>query len=124
MSASRNAKQELSRLMEAGASHEALFITPKPTGLIQRILKIASNPGDLVLDSFAGQRYHRSRCVPVSAEDGGNRRFILVEMEPKVARHDHRRTAATDASSTVSATHRARHQALYDNSTASPRLVP
>ncbi len=30
------------------------FSTPKPEGLIQRILAIGSNPGDLVLDSFAG----------------------------------------------------------------------
>src|SRR5262249_48219907 len=30
------------------------FLTPKPERLIQRILEIASNPGDLVLDSFGG----------------------------------------------------------------------
>ncbi len=80
----RNAKQEFSRLMEAGASQD-LFITPKPTGLIQRILQIASNPGDLVIDSFAGSGTTGHAVLKLNAEDGGNRRFILVEMEPKVA---------------------------------------
>ena len=33
---------------------QTAFDTPKPTRLIQRILQIATNPGDLILDSFAG----------------------------------------------------------------------
>jgi len=33
---------------------EEVFDTPKPEGLIQRILEIATNPGDLVLDAYLG----------------------------------------------------------------------
>lgn len=45
------AKQHLKKLLP---DLEDLFVTPKPEGLIERILTISTNPGDLVLDSFAG----------------------------------------------------------------------
>ena len=83
----RNAKQELSQLMAAGASQD-LFITPKPSGLIERILQISTNPGDLVLDSFAGSGTtgHAVLNLNAAALDNEPRRFILVEIEPKIAR--------------------------------------
>jgi adenine-specific DNA-methyltransferase len=45
-----SAKKDLISLFDGNV----VFDTPKPEGLIQRILEIATNPGDLVLDSFAG----------------------------------------------------------------------
>ena len=59
---------------------ESLFDTPKPERLIQRILQIATNPGDLVLDSFLG-----SGTTAAVAHKMG-RRWIGVEMG------DHART--------------------------------
>ena len=50
------------------------FITPKPEGLIQRVLEVATNPGDLVLDSFAG-----SGTTGAVAHKMG-RRWIMVEL--------------------------------------------
>ena len=50
------------------------FITPKPEGLIQRVLEIATNPGDIVLDSFAG-----SGTTGAVAHKMG-RRWIMVEL--------------------------------------------
>jgi adenine-specific DNA-methyltransferase len=50
------------------------FITPKPEGLIQRVLEIATNPGDLVVDSFAG-----SGTTGAVAHKMG-RRWIMVEL--------------------------------------------
>jgi adenine-specific DNA-methyltransferase len=50
------------------------FITPKPERLIQRIIHIATNPGDLVLDSFAG-----SGTTGAVAHKMG-RRWIMVEL--------------------------------------------
>jgi adenine-specific DNA-methyltransferase len=50
------------------------FSTPKPEGLIQRVLEIATNPGDLVLDSFAG-----SGTTGAVAHKMG-RRWIMVEL--------------------------------------------
>ena len=50
------------------------FATPKPERLLQRILEIATNPGDLVLDSFAG-----SGTTGAVAQKMG-RRWIMVEL--------------------------------------------
>ena len=50
------------------------FITPKPELLIQRVLEVGSNPGDLVLDSFAG-----SGTTGAVAHKMG-RRWIMVEL--------------------------------------------
>jgi site-specific DNA-methyltransferase (adenine-specific)/adenine-specific DNA-methyltransferase len=65
---------------------EVPFTTPKPTRLITRILQIATNPGDLVLDSFAGSGTTGHTVLKLNQEDGDDRRFILVEMEPEIAR--------------------------------------
>ena len=58
-----------------------IFDTPKPARLIQRMLQIATNPGDLVLDSFAGSGTTAHAVLALNKEDGGNRKFILVECE-------------------------------------------
>jgi DNA modification methylase len=64
----------------------AFDTTPKPTRLIERTLQIATSPGDLVLDSFAGSGTTGHAVLKLNKQDDGNRRFILVEMEPKIAR--------------------------------------
>jgi adenine-specific DNA-methyltransferase len=55
-----------------------LFTTPKPVRLLDRILRIATGPDDLVLDFFAGSGTTGHAVLKLNAEDGGNRRFILV----------------------------------------------
>lgn len=50
------------------------FATPKPESLVQRVLEIATNPGDIVLDSFAG-----SGTTGAVAHKMG-RRWIMVEL--------------------------------------------
>ncbi|MDD2544894.1 MAG: site-specific DNA-methyltransferase [Burkholderiaceae bacterium] len=57
------------------------FATPKPEALLQRILHIASNPGDLVLDSFLG-----SGTTAAVAHKMG-RRWIGIEMGEHAATH-------------------------------------
>lgn len=56
------------------------FDTPKPTRLIERVLKVASKPGDLVLDSFAGSGTTAQAVLNLNKQDRGERRFILVEL--------------------------------------------
>jgi adenine-specific DNA-methyltransferase len=73
-------------LREIFSDADDLFLTPKPTRLIERILDIATDPGDLVLDSFAGTATTGHAVLKKNAQDGGKRRFILVEMEEDVAR--------------------------------------
>ena len=62
------------------------FATPKPSLLIQRILQIASDKDSIILDSFAGSGTTAHAVLKQNAEDGGNRRFILVEMDEGIAR--------------------------------------
>ena len=79
----RNAKQELSRLMDLGPSQD-VFITPKPTKLLSRILRIACDKDSIVLDSFAGSGTTAHAVLALNKEDGGTRRFVLVECEDYV----------------------------------------
>lgn len=83
----QDAKKELVEVMNF-ADSESVFITPKPTRLIERVLQIATNPGDLVLDSFAGSGTtgHAVLKLNATAPNREPRRFILVEMETKIAR--------------------------------------
>lgn len=62
------------------------FNNPKPVRLIKQILRVATKPGDLVLDSFAGSGTTGHAVLDLNKEDGGNRKFVLVEMEDKVAK--------------------------------------
>jgi site-specific DNA-methyltransferase (adenine-specific)/adenine-specific DNA-methyltransferase len=67
---------------------QTAFDTPKPTRLIERVFQIATNPGDLVLDSFAGSGTtgHAVLKMNAATPDKSPRRFVLVEMEPDIAR--------------------------------------
>jgi adenine-specific DNA-methyltransferase len=58
-----------------------VFITPKPVKLLQRILQVATNQESIVLDSFAGSGTTAHAVLKQNVEDGGDRRFVLVEME-------------------------------------------
>ena len=57
---------------------QTAFTTPKPVRLLERVLRIACGPNDLVLDFFAGSGTTAHAVTKLNAEDGGTRRFILV----------------------------------------------
>lgn len=65
---------------------EQIFDTPKPTGLLERVIQIAASKDDIILDSFAGSGTTGHAVLDLNKQDGGNRRFILVEMEDAIAR--------------------------------------
>jgi adenine-specific DNA-methyltransferase len=73
----REAKQEITRVF----GRDDIFGTPKPERLLQRILHIATNPGDLVLDSFLG-----SGTTAAVAHKMG-RRWIGIEMGEHAVTH-------------------------------------
>ena len=60
----------------------AYFDYPKPTNLIKILIKIASADG-LILDFFAGSGTTAHAVMQLNAEDGGNRRFICVQLPEK-----------------------------------------
>ena len=71
---------EASRLLKAIFNGTAVFDTPKPPRLIERILHIAGDSETLILDSFAGSATTAHAVLNMNKADGGNRKFILIEM--------------------------------------------
>ena len=61
------------------------FDTPKPVGLVSWLLGLIDDADSIILDSFAGSGTTAHAVLKQNAEDGGNRKFILVEMEEKIA---------------------------------------
>ena len=55
--------------------------TTKPFELIQRMVLLATDPDSIILDSFAGSGTTAHAVLAQNKEDGGDRRFILVECE-------------------------------------------
>ncbi|NRD18607.1 site-specific DNA-methyltransferase [Winogradskyella eckloniae] len=76
----RNAKYELIKLFSELKTSD-IFKTPKPTKFLEKVLKISISQNDLVLDSFAGSGTTAHAVLNLNKQDGGNRKFILVEME-------------------------------------------
>ncbi|SDE64858.1 adenine-specific DNA-methyltransferase [Rhodospira trueperi] len=72
---------ESKKEMHAYFGREDAFDTPKPFRLLRRIVQIATDKDALVLDSFAGSGTTAHAVLEANKRDGGNRRFILVEME-------------------------------------------
>lgn len=77
---SEEARRELGALFPEARD---LFAIPKPVRLIQRIVEAATTPDtrDIVLDCFAGSGTTAHAVLKQNERDGGDRRFILVEME-------------------------------------------
>lgn len=81
----QEAKQELVSTMSFENSG-SVFVTPKPVRLIRRILQVATEPNSIVLDAFAGSGTTGVATLAANSADGGNRRFILVEMDETIGR--------------------------------------
>ena len=60
---------------------EKVYDYPKPVGLLMDIFAVSTGPDDLILDSFAGSGTTAHAVLSLNQEDGGNRKFILVEGE-------------------------------------------
>jgi len=79
----QEAKKEVVSVLPAGGE---VFITPKPTRLLQRILQLATEKDSLVMDSFAGSGTTGHAVLQMNKADNGCRKFILIEMEEQIAR--------------------------------------
>ena len=71
---------EAAKILKAIFNGRATFDTPKPPRLVERVLQIAGSQNTLVLDSFAGSGTTAHAVLNMNKADGGNRKFILVEM--------------------------------------------
>ena len=77
----QEAKEELLRFVDFEHSENVLN-SLKPSRLIRKILRIATrhDESDIVLDFFAGSGTTGQAVMTQNSEDGGNRRYILVQM--------------------------------------------
>jgi len=65
------------------------FQTPKPVSLLKRIINISADDKAIILDSFAGSGTTAHAVLELNKEDGGDRKFILVECEDIKPGKDH-----------------------------------
>lgn len=72
--------KELQELFD-GVSY---FDTPKPTKLIKKLLQLSTRSGDLVLDFFSGSSTTAHAVMDMNAEDGGNRKYIMVQVNEDI----------------------------------------
>jgi len=70
------ANKELSTIFES----KAPFDTPKPVSLIKQMEIISTEGDDIILDFFAGSATTAHAVMQLNAEDGGNRKFIMVQL--------------------------------------------
>ena len=73
---SQSASQSLKKLF----NDKAYFTYPKPVELIKRTIELYSNPDSIILDFFSGSATTAHATMQLNAEDGGNRRFIMVQL--------------------------------------------
>lgn len=64
---------------------ETEFDTEKSVVVIQRIINWITSDNDIILDSFAGSGTTAHAVLKQNSEDGGNRKFLLVEMDENVS---------------------------------------
>jgi adenine-specific DNA-methyltransferase len=57
------------------------FTFPKPPKLIQTLLELSTDKNSIILDSFAGSGTTAHAVLNLNKQDGGNRKFVLIEME-------------------------------------------
>ncbi|MDD3050267.1 MAG: site-specific DNA-methyltransferase [Candidatus Cloacimonetes bacterium] len=63
---------------------KGIFTNPKPTELIRRCINTIIQPNDIILDFFAGSGTTGHAVMQLNAEDGGNRKFILCQIDEPI----------------------------------------
>lgn len=62
-----------------------LFTHPKPTKLLKHLITIATNKNDIVLDFFSGSATTADAVMQLNAEDGGRRKFVMIQLPEECA---------------------------------------
>ena len=76
----KKASLELKNLFEVGN----IFSNPKPTQFIEILMKISDTPNFIILDFFSGSATTAHAVMKLNAEDGGNRKYILVQLPEEI----------------------------------------
>jgi len=72
----KKATRDIRNLFESNK----VFDFPKPIGLLKKMIQIGSNPDSIILDFFSGSGTTAQAIMQMNKEDGGNRKFILVQI--------------------------------------------
>lgn len=78
-----NIRESVSSLLYFGGSDDALglpFENPKPVAVAIKLIESICKPDEVVMDFFAGSSTTAHAVMALNAEDGGNRRFIMVQL--------------------------------------------
>ena len=78
----RSASERLATILGRNA-----FDFPKDETVLQKLIEMSTDKDSLILDSFAGSGTTGHAVLKQNAEDGGKRRFILVEMDENIAQN-------------------------------------
>ena len=73
-----------------------VFSYPKPSSLIKRFLNIGTDKNDIILDFFAGSGTTGDAVMQLNAQDGGDRKFILVQWAEKTPEKSEAKKAGYD----------------------------
>ena len=76
-----NTTEEAGKVLSSIFDGQNVFDYPKDVSLIEYIINFLCSPDDIILDSFAGSGTTAHAVLNLNKKDGGNRKFILVEME-------------------------------------------
>lgn len=80
---------QVSTTEQAGSDLDSLFDKisvfdyPKPVSLLTYLLRFKNDPSSIVLDFFSGSATTAHAVMQLNAEDGGNRKFIMVQLPEK-----------------------------------------
>lgn len=80
----QNAKEEIKYLFDVKEGRDVPFENAKPVKLINHLLNFLDNEEMFVLDFFAGSGTTGDAVMQLNAEDGGKRKFILVQWDEKI----------------------------------------
>ena len=75
--------QEGSSTLQDLMEHKGLFDNPKPTTLITVLMRLAMHPDSIILDFFSGSATTAHAVMQLNADDGGHRKFIMVQLPEK-----------------------------------------
>lgn len=75
LASNQEATREIKNIMG-----DLVFDTPKPVGLLKFCLQLATDKDSIILDFFSGSATTAHAVMRLNAEDGGNRKFIMVQL--------------------------------------------
>jgi adenine-specific DNA-methyltransferase len=87
-----NAREEIENIF----GNKEIFDTPKPVKMIKELIRATSLQNSLILDFFAGSATTADAVMQLNAEDGGNRKFIMVQLDEETNPDSEARKAGYD----------------------------